>query len=80
MAEPIGDLYTDWGKPWRQATAHLPQPNGSCAVCHGEVGHRINCPEDIAFSRADGAELQASLEEAVRQETARVDALGETDE
>ncbi len=53
----------------------------TCDICHGEVGHRINCPEGIAFSkyappieRREGLELQAGLEEAVRRETARLDA------
>jgi hypothetical protein len=62
---------------YREATerpSHIPGEE-VCDTCHGEVGHRINCPEGIAFSnraapiqRREGAELQAGLEEAVRRD------------
>lgn len=43
------------------ADAHL-RDLEECKVCHGEVGHRVNCPEGIAFDHREGAEFQRRVE------------------
>ena len=75
----LRELDATQASPWHQPTAHTARLEEGCDICHGEVGHRINCPEGIAFSsdapsikRREGLELQAGLEAAVRWQRSQV--------